>query len=277
MITSESQIYQLLLGLHLGLSVVVTPLILWFGSPYGKLADSFKVHWSRGNVTINGTLGWVIMETVSLVAYTLCFTPWLGGPVHLNATTLLLAAMWVVHYINRSWVYPLRNPHRSPMHVGVMLSAVFFNVINGYVNGRWVSHFGEYPADAILSWHGLAGLALFVGGLVGNVHSDNILMGIQRSKRQKTQLATKGHDTASQSRYVIPRNGLFEWVSSPHYLCELLEWTGYAIATRSTAAWLFVLFAMANLGPRAIQCHRWYKTHFANYPPARKAIIPYLL
>lgn len=43
------------------------------------------------------------------------------------------------------------------------------------------------------------------------------------------------------------------------------------------AGLVFVLFTLANLVPRAINSHRWYRATFPDYPPERKAIVPFLL
>lgn len=40
---------------------------------------------------------------------------------------------------------------------------------------------------------------------------------------------------------------------------------------------IFVFFSIANLGPRAMATHKWYRQKFPNYPPNRKAIIPGVL
>jgi hypothetical protein len=37
------------------------------------------------------------------------------------------------------------------------------------------------------------------------------------------------------------------------------------------------LWTFANLVPRAIDHHRWYKRRFDDYPPDRKAVFPYFL
>jgi len=39
---------------------------------------------------------------------------------------------------------------------------------------------------------------------------------------------------------------------------------------------VFAIWTMANLVPRALAHHRWYRETFADYPPGRKALIPYL-
>ncbi len=78
-----------------------------------------------------------------------------------------------------------------------------------------------------------------------------------------------------------------------------LEWAGYAIATSSLAAsihpsfinpyglgpggwytppWMFVVAEIAVMLPRAVRGHQWYLTRFGEqYPPGRKAVIPFLL
>ena len=58
---------------------------------------------------------------------------------------------------------------------------------------------------------------------------------------------------------------------------ELLEWTGWAIATWSLAGVSFAVYTAANLVPRALAHHRWYRETFPDYPPGRRAVIPYLL
>jgi hypothetical protein len=39
----------------------------------------------------------------------------------------------------------------------------------------------------------------------------------------------------------------------------------------------FLAWTVANLIPRALSHHKWYKKQFADYPAGRKAIIPFVL
>lgn len=66
-------------------------------------------------------------------------------------------------------------------------------------------------------------------------------------------------------------------MSSGNYLGELILWTGWAIMAWTAPGLIFVLFSIANLGPRAIATHKWYQQQFPDYPPNRKAIIPGVL
>jgi len=97
-----------------------------------------------------------------------------------------------------------------------------------------------------------------------NLHSDNII----RNLRSKEEVEN------GSKVYRIPQGGLFNYVSCPSYLTELLSFLGFAIATWSLGA-LFVLgVSAANLIPRAFQTHQWYKDKFDDYPSKRKVIIP---
>jgi protein-S-isoprenylcysteine O-methyltransferase Ste14 len=77
--------------------------------------------------------------------------------------------------------------------------------------------------------------------------------------------------------YTIPRGWLYEYVSCPNYLGEILVWCGWAIATWSLAGLAFALYTAANVGPRALAHHRWYLREFEDYPRQRKALIPFVV
>ena len=58
---------------------------------------------------------------------------------------------------------------------------------------------------------------------------------------------------------------------------EIIEWIGWAIMTWSLSGFIFALWTIFNLLPRALKHHSWYKDKFSDYPKDRKAIIPKLL
>ncbi|GIL93221.1 hypothetical protein Vretimale_8143 [Volvox reticuliferus] len=81
-----------------------------------------------------------------------------------------------------------------------------------------------------------------------------------------------------QDQYFIPHGWLYELVSCPNYLGELIEWTGYALAVWSWPALAWVLFGASTFIPRSLTHQRWYRQHFGNeYPARRKALIPFIL
>ena len=45
----------------------------------------------------------------------------------------------------------------------------------------------------------------------------------------------------------------------------------------SLPALAFAMWTAANLIPRALWRHRWYREKFPDYPPSRRAVIPGVL
>ena len=108
----------------------------------------------------------------------------------------------------------------------------------------------------------LLGYALFAFGMAANIHSDHILRNL-RPPGDKT--------------YRIPRGGLFEYVSGAHFVAEIIEWSGLAIASWSRAPLCFAAFNWMGIGTRAIATHHWNIQHFGDkYPAGRKRLIPFV-
>jgi len=91
----------------------------------------------------------------------------------------------------------------------------------------------------------------------------------QSSKRQQAAPRHGG--------YQIPRGGMFELVSCPHYLGEIVIYLGLALLTwPAIRPRLMLLWVVVNLVLAAGPTHRWYHTTFPEYPRQRKALIPWL-
>lgn len=90
-------------------------------------------------------------------------------------------------------------------------------------------------------------------------------------------LSTLGKNKNTR-RYVIPRGGLFQFVSCPHYFGEIVLYVGLALTgTEGTlSGWYPCLWVVVNLILAARMTHAWYKEHFKTYPATRKALIPFL-
>jgi protein-S-isoprenylcysteine O-methyltransferase Ste14 len=175
------------------------------------------------------------------------------------STGLMLVGLWLLHYVNRAFVFPFRLRSTRPMPFSVIGMAIAFNIMNGWLNAHGLLA-PELGRAALSSPRVLCGVALFLAGLLINWDADARLVRLR----------------APGGAYAIPRGGLYEWVSCPNYLGELIEWGGFALATGSFAALAFVVWTFANLAPRARSHHRWYREHFADYPRARRALIPLL-
>jgi steroid 5-alpha reductase family enzyme len=147
------------------------------------------------------------------------------------------------------------------MSVAVIVSGLFFNLMNGYLNGWYLFVLsGGYPTAWLTDLRFITGVVLFLAGFIINRQADAILLSLRRNS-----------DTDG---YRIPYGGLFRWVSCPNYFGEILIWSGWAVATWSLPGLTFAVWTLANLAPRARSHHRWYKRRFSEYPRQRKALIP---
>eukprot|EP01113_Clastostelium_recurvatum_P042955 TRINITY_DN7028_c0_g1_i2.p1 TRINITY_DN7028_c0_g1~~TRINITY_DN7028_c0_g1_i2.p1 ORF type:complete len:266 (+),score=42.89 TRINITY_DN7028_c0_g1_i2:26-823(+) len=225
-------------------------------APYGRYMES-------SSFTISPSLGWFIMESPTL--FLMPYLYYIGDPVLTSAPLQrILLVLFLVHYVNRTVLQPLFHPNKNavtPMHILVVALAFIFQLGNTYFIGRGLFTFGNTASD-VNSPFFFIGVTLFVIGMVINLWADRHLRWLRNQPGD---------------RYKLPRGGLFDYISCPNYFGETVEWCGYALAAGSTGAWLFELWTVANLLPRAISHHKFYRQKFKGYPPNRKAMIPFLL
>ena len=66
-----------------------------------------------------------------------------------------------------------------------------------------------------------------------------------------------------------------EYVSGAHFVAEVIEWSGYALAAGSYAPIVFAAFNWMGIGTRAIATHNWNVAKFGSkYPSDRKRLVP---
>ena len=248
---TEPEIYRLLVWTMFGSAVATFLYLLRRPAPYGR-----HYRGSGWGPTVSNRVGWIGMECPAVFLFLFVY---LGGSAAWSLVPLVFLAMWQSHYLNRTFIYPFRTRTERRMPLVVAGSGFFFNVLNAYVNARFVSHLGDYGVSWLSGPCFLIGMAFFAGGMFLNMHSDNILLSLRKHGRT-------GH--------VVPDRGAFRYVSCPNYLGEILEWTGWAMATWSLGGLAFCVLTAANLVPRARSNHHWYRERFPDYPPNRRALIP---
>ncbi|MFW5920483.1 MAG: DUF1295 domain-containing protein [Polyangiales bacterium] len=249
-------LYDTLLWGVLILSPIVLVSLLVLPAPYGRHA--------RGGFgpEIPTRLAWVLMESPAVFAFAAFF---FAGDRPLAPVPLVFLAVWQAHYIHRTFVFPLtmraRPGQGTPASVAAM--GFVFNVVNAHLNATWIaSEQGGYETAWLADPRFALGLALFAAGYAINRWADWKLRNLRKP---------------GETGYKIPRGGLYERISCPNYFGEIVEWTGWAVATWSLAGLSFALFTTANLLPRALTHHRWYRDKFEDYPAQRRAVIPFLL
>lgn len=250
----ESSLYDALIVTGYVLAAIVFVTLFFITAPYGRHSRS---GWGP---MIDRRLCWMIMESGAVIFFTGFFL--LGNGLQPGMQWLFVAA-FLVHYLHRAFVFPLRMkgpPKQNPLAIALM--ALVFNAYNGYLNGRYLGvHADAYDVSWLSDPRFIIGAILFVAGFAINYHSDEILFRMRRT---------------NEGEYRIPKGGLYRWITCPNYFGEILEWTGWAIATWSAPGLVFLVWTIANLAPRAYSNHLWYHKTFDDYPKTRKALIPFL-
>lgn len=207
-------------------------------------------------------IGWMAME--SPVFILMCIL-WASSDRMLETGPLALFILFQSHYLQRAFIFPLLLRGDSKMPLGIVAMGMLFNTLNALMQGGWI--FFVSPADYYTDWFAkpfiYLGGAVFLAGMAINLHSDHIIRHLRRP---------------GDSRHYIPRGGMFRYVSSANYFGEVLEWTGFAVASWSWAGAVFAWWTFANLAPRAASLRRRYCQEFGEefMQLHRKRIIPFI-
>ena len=248
--------YDTFLWVMAATAVLVFVALQFFEAGYGYLFDS------RYGPPVPNKLGWVLMESPVFVA--MCIL-WALSERQWDVVPLVLFAMFQLHYFQRSFIFPLLMRGNSKMPLGIVLMGMTFNTLNALMQGGWI--FFLSPADYYADWFSkpfiYIGIAIFFAGMFINWQADYIIRHLRKP---------------GDTKHYIPKGGMFRFVSSANYFGELVEWTGFAIASWSWAGVVFVLWTFANLAPRSASLYKRYEKEFGVEFTSlgRKRIIPFI-
>ena len=247
------KIYETILYPWILIALISFISLLKINAPYGKFFNK------KFGFSLPYKLGWFIQEIISPLSLIIFY--FLNTNNSNNKIVYFFLLIWILHYIYRSIIFPLRmGNNSSKIPILVILSAVLFNTINGFTNGYYLG-IAKYTDAYYFEYNFIIGLTLVIVGFYINFKADNTLIAL-KSKN-------KG--------YLIPTGNMYNYISCPNYFGEMIEWLGFAIMTLSFPAFIFFIWTIANLFPRALATHKWYKKEFKEYPKKRKAIIPFVI
>lgn len=255
--------YYIILTSMAVMAVIVFVALFYFKAGYGYLSTS------KWGPKISNKAAWVIMEApafIFLLYQTISFAA--SGVETGNSRTVLyiMAGLFLLHYFQRSFIFPFLMRVKSKMPIAIMLMGLTFNTLNAYLIGGWL--YGQAPAGMygthwLWSPQFIIGAVVFFTGMAINLHSDHIIRNLRKP---------------GDTKHYIPRKGLYKYVTSANYFGEFTEWVGYAILTWSPAGLLFAAWTFANLAPRAKSLTAKYEEEFGEEYKSlkKKHIIPFI-
>ncbi|KAI0232686.1 hypothetical protein LSAT2_017015 [Lamellibrachia satsuma] len=169
--------------------------------------------------------------------------------------------MWVSHFMRRFLeVMFLYTSRKAVTYVNAFVSLTirtFFCFCVGWSLNYHLLY--DPPAVGFM----VVGVLVFILGEVGNCLSH---IHIVRAKEHR----------------VVPLGGMFNYISRPHYLFEIMTWLGFALTTFTLPTLMFFMFNSTVLLTRGHQRHAKYRERemmresSTKYCSTRKAIIPFL-
>jgi len=180
-------------------------------------------------------------------------------------TAGLASALWGVHFVRRALESAFVHRYsKSSIGPGDYLTEYIYY----WGFGAWIAwSVTASPLPASLSLLQMLGLGVFVFAEAGNTRAHLALRSLRAPGGRERQ---------------IPRGLLFQRVSFPHYLCEVLSWVGFNLVTQTWAGVAFMLVGAGILGAWAHTRHAAYRKQFDGkdgremYPPERRALIPFV-
>jgi 3-oxo-5-alpha-steroid 4-dehydrogenase 1 len=244
--------FEPLVWMWIGLAFGTFILLQFITAPFGRHS---RTDWGP---MIKNKWGWLIMELPSFVLILAGLL--LGSKV--NSATWVIGGFWLLHYFNRTFVFPFRiKSGDKKMPLFITGSAIFFNLFNGGFNAYYLAELSSYNSDWFLSWQFILGTSIFFLGMGINHWADGVLIHLRKP---------------GETGYKIPKGGLFNLITAPNLFGEIVEWIGFAILAWNLPAFSFAIWTMANLIPRAVAHHKFYHEKFPEYPKNRKRVIPFV-
>ncbi|KAJ3115390.1 3-oxo-5-alpha-steroid 4-dehydrogenase 1 [Physocladia obscura] len=177
-----------------------------------KPGKFFRTGWGA---TVDGKLGWLVMEAVPVFVFPTAFWFSTSPPDYkaISVPAAILLFLWMAHYVHRAFVYTYFAPSISPSNITIVTMAIIFNIANGFVNGVAAA---KIVYDRMLGIQFWVGVVVFLCGAFINIDSDYKLFRLRREAKVGEKI----------QRYFIPCGFIFEYISGANYFGELIEWTG---------------------------------------------------
>ncbi|XP_045690573.1 polyprenol reductase isoform X2 [Phyllostomus hastatus] len=235
------------------------------------------------SVVWNGFLLWCLTRSLFLGAP---FPHWLHGLLRIleaaqvQGDELALSAFLVLVLL---WLHSWRRLFEC-LYVSVFSSSVIHVVQYCYGFAYYVlvglTVLSQVPMDGrnahLLGtnllmqarWFHVFGTMMFIWSSVHQYKCHVILSNLRKSKA----------GAVVHCNHRIPFGDWFEYVSSPHYLAELMIYISLAVifGLHNLTWWLVVACVFFNQALSAFLSHRFYKSRFVSYPKHRRAYLPFL-
>jgi len=169
-----------------------------------------------------------------------------------------------LHNLLLMWAYYLAMPL-------ILIVSGTYEATRGALN----PYYAPFTTTSLISIG--AGIELFIFASVIQFAAHRTLASGRRRKAETHQ--HHGRENTETATYFVPQGGLFNLVSSPHYLAETCIYVAFTLLSGANVGSLILLaFNVLTMGAQALKTHRWYQANFtSNQLGSRKAFIPFIM
>ena len=180
---------------------------------------------------------------------------------------LIIGAMLTIHFLKRSLETLFLHKYSGSTDLG---TAIFIGIYYTLVS-IIVSYFSvQVPLSVYDKNICLLGITFFFLGQIGNFYHHYLLAAL----RKDNKITSKGIEQIKN--YKIPKGGLFDYVTMPHYFFELISWLGIALTAQQVNSFLVFCSMFSYLAGRSVATNQWYKDNIPGYPSKRKNLVPFI-
>jgi len=180
-----------------------------------------------------------------------------------GARAQILSAALAVHFLKRvlEVLFVHRYSGNMPLDTAVTIGTSYLLSTVTMIYAQHLSRgLPDPPVDMLYP-----GVVVFAVGIAGNFYHHYLL----------SRLRADGG--GGEKGYKIPRGGLFELVTCPHYLFEITGFFGFAMIGQTVYVLAVATGTAAYLAGRSCATRRWYESKFEEFPARIKALVPFLL
>lgn len=131
----DRESFQLFLWVMSAVALVVFVALYFVKAGYGMFRTA---SWGA---SINNKIAWMLMEAPVFIVMLLLW--WLSG-VGFAIPQFLFLFLFLLHYFQRSFVFPFLMKGKSKMPLAIMLMGVVFNVLNGMMQAGGLFFFRHW-------------------------------------------------------------------------------------------------------------------------------------
>jgi 3-oxo-5-alpha-steroid 4-dehydrogenase 1 len=233
---------------------------------FALLAGSFGILEKKGLLQLNyskfrkdrgisSRKGMFLLYFIPMLVYILASREYM---IHGSLIQWILWGAVVLHFAKRCLEVLFLHKYSGPIDLFTVVQIAASYSLATFLLARLHSE-----TISQVDWLFVFGLGLYALGEIVNFYHHRLLANLRLHDQETT--------------YVIPRAGLFHYVTAPHYFMELWAWLGLALMSRHLAAYMIFVWTCGYLFGRAYRTDLWYRSRFPDYPKERKVLVPFAL